>query len=140
MTWSKVEDVALVTTLVVCFLAFATMGHCQETWRVLPDPGPRKVQFWTARRWQDPPLRKNRETLRSPWYIVPHVLAIGASVANVTRARRAGAGWGDAAAGVIPLSALGFVMDRYVWRPFSVGIAGAVIGIRGYGAARGRYR
>ena len=91
MNWSKVpmpppEDVALVATLVVCFLAFATMGHCQETWRVLPDPGPRKVQFWTVRKWEDPPLRTNRETLRSPWFLVPNVLAVGASAALSAKA------------------------------------------------------
>jgi hypothetical protein len=85
------------------------------------------------------PNRTNKQTLTSPWFIVPSVLAVGASAANVTRSRRAGAAWGDASA-MLPLVGLGYVMDRFVCRAFSVAGLGYVVGLRTYGAATGTYR
>ncbi len=141
MNWSEVEDVALVLTLVFCFLAFTVSGHCQDSqWRVLPEPAPKPVSFWTMRNWEEPPLRTNKQSLRSPWYVVPQVLAVGATVANVTRSRKAGAGYGDASVGTVGVGVLAFVCDRYVWRPLGLGLAAGVIGIRGYGAATRTYR
>lgn len=106
----------------------------KDGWRVLPEPKPRHVGFFTML-----PDRTNRQTLTSPWFIVPSVLAVGASVANVTRSRGAGAGWGDAAT-MLPVIGLNYVMDRFVNRVFGLAGASYVIGVRTYGAATRTYR
>ena len=106
----------------------------RKEWRVLPEPKPRKVGFFTML-----PNRSNRQTLTSPWFIIPSILAVGASAANVTRSRRAGASWGDASA-MLPVIGLDYIMDRFVNRLFGVGASSYVIGLRTYGAATGSYR
>ena len=100
----------------------------------VPLPVVRKPGFFTML-----PNRTNRQTLASPWFIVPSALAVGASAANVTRSRRAGATWGDAAA-MLPLVGLGYVMDRFVCRAIGVAGLGYVVGLRTYGAATRTYR
>ena len=143
----KVEDMALTFVLIVCFLGLLKTAHCQTSpppsrsdWRILPDPAPKPPGFWTMRRASDPPLRTNKKTLKSPWYIVPNVLSIGASVANVTRSRKAGAAYGDAMAGAIPLAGFSYVFDRYVARFIAVAPPFYIIGLRTYGAVTKTYR
>jgi hypothetical protein len=145
MTWGKLDDLALYLTFLLCFLAVAVDTRCQEQpkqtgWKVVVEPAPRQVQFWTVRKWQEPPLRANKQTLRSPWFIVPHVLAVGASVANVTRARKAGAGYAGALGPLAVVGGLDFVADRYITRIISVGVAGYVIALRTRGAVKGTYQ
>jgi hypothetical protein len=106
----------------------------RESWRVLPEPKPRHVDFFTTL-----PHRSNRQTLTSPWFIVPSMLAIGASAANVTRSRAAGATWGDASA-MLPVIGLDYVLDRFVSRPLALVGAGYVVGLRGYGAITRTYK
>ena len=146
--WRRLEDTTL--TCVLCLTVFGLLktAHCQTNpappsrtnWRILPDPAPKPPGFWTVHRSADPPLRTNKQTLKSPWYIVPNVLSIGASVANVTRSRRAGAAYGDAMAGAIPLAGFSYVFDRYVARFIAVGPPFYIIGLRTYGAVTRTYK
>jgi hypothetical protein len=86
------------------------------------------------------PNRTFKQTLTSPWFIVPNVLSGLASVANVTRSRRAGAGYADSMGTWGATVGISFFLDKYISRAFGVGVAGYDGIVRTVGAANGTYQ
>jgi hypothetical protein len=96
-------------------------------WRTVVVPE-RRVGFWTVR-----PGRTSRETLRSPWFLVPHALA--AIATTVAYRRSKGESAADAFVPLVAVVGLDYAADRFLWRPLSVGAAGYTVGLYTYGAA-----
>jgi hypothetical protein len=95
--------------------------------------------FWAVRKWNDPPLRTNGQMLRSPVFWLGATASFGASVWDVRRSHGAG-GYGDALGPWAGVTALDFVLGKYVWRPFSVFGAGWITWKHGYGAVTRKYQ
>jgi hypothetical protein len=101
----------------------------------VPPPIAPKPGFFTLK-----PNRTSRQTLLSGWFLAPHLIAAGAAVANVTRSRAAGAGYGDALGPLAAVTGFDYLLDRFACRAFSVADAGYAITLRTYGAATRTYR
>jgi hypothetical protein len=114
----------------------------------MPQPKVEEKQpkfFTFARRDANKPLRTNRQTLKSPGFIVPQVLqymAVGISIARTrhsSTAPRGGELYADALVPAVIISAMSYGSDRLLWRPLGVGLAGFVIFRHSRAAATGRY-
>ncbi len=113
-------------------------------WREISPALPvRHVRTFSLRRATDPPLRSNRETLRSAGFWAPQIATgiAGAADVYVNRhnpkaSQEIGIDTG------VPL-ATGFVLsylaDRYLWRPIGWGFAAYGIALHTRGAATGKY-
>jgi hypothetical protein len=124
--------------IAICvLLSSAATAQNKNCWRVLDDPLPRPVNFWTVHKWEKPPLRTNRQTLRSPWFLIPHALAIVATTVDYRRNRPKD--WADAFVPLAVVTAADYGSDRFLWRPFSVAGASYLIVRHTVGAATGNY-
>jgi hypothetical protein len=102
--------------------------------KVVDDNG--KITFFKFR-----PIRSNSQTLKSRWFIIPHVLAVGLAIAEVKRAKGYPPGsYVDALVPVGAISGIDYITDRFIWRPFSLVAVGYVIGHDGYGAVTRNYQ
>jgi len=131
-------------TLILLLLSTAAFGQA-----ALPDaPAPqakaespialRDRGFFAVRRPGEPALATNRQLLK-PSFLVPHLAAIVASVANVTRARKAGAGYWDAGISVGAVSVLDVLTFKYISKPVGDGPAAYITAVRAYGAVTKTY-
>jgi hypothetical protein len=114
------------------------LAHSQE----LPDnPQPQS----TPRAFAFQPARTNRQTLASPWFILPHAAAFGSAVLEKNRCQfsangaKAG-GWSDALVPVAIVTGLDYMLDRWVWRGVSLGASGYIITKDTYGAVTKQYQ
>src|ERR1700734_3942522 len=82
----------------------------KKEWRVLPE---KSLKL---------PSRTNRQTLTSPWFIVPNALGVGVSILNVRRAesRTPNASYSDALVPFVGLIPLNYLLYRFVSRPMAM--------------------
>jgi len=96
-----------------------------SAWAQLPDaPEPQApVHFWTIRAdWQSPPLRSNRQVLKSWQFWAVHAAMYGAAIAAF-RSKHAGEEVHSEVPVLVSLTALDFLTDRYLGEPYAVGPA-----------------
>jgi hypothetical protein len=113
----------------------------------MPQTTPEKppVYFTFMDRNAVKPLRTNRQTLASPGFYVPQVLAYTAIAVDIDRTRHsANAPRGadlyvDALLPAVVISAMSYGADRLLWRPLGTGLMGFVIFKHSRAAVTGRY-
>lgn len=111
---------------------------CPATYTVNPDDI-HKAKFFTFRKsWQDPPLRTNKEVLKSKTFLLAYGGLWAAMITDITYTHGKRESWGSEAPAMAGVTLLGIVGDKYFTRSFMVGPA--VYGIQHYvkDAFRGR--
>lgn len=111
-----------------------------------PTPQPPPPTFWQVGRWDSPhALRSNRQTLKSPWFIIPQAVMWTAVIVDMKRAHldpnapRGRELFVDAAIPAMVGSVMSYGSDRLIWRPLGLGIAAYVTFRHGRGAVTGTY-
>jgi hypothetical protein len=115
--------------LVLCF----TPAFSQEpVWPATPQPQPVKTweqykgkpaTFFTFRsNWQAPPLRSNRQTFKSPTFLLSQAAMVGSMIV-ACRNRRSGEAWHSEAPAVAGVFGLDYLMARFFGEPFALGPA-----------------
>ena len=145
----------LITML--CGVAFAQLPSAPER-QVMPNERPTTRSFRVVEGAAHPqqtrirtfamlPNRTNKQTLASPWFIVPHALAFAAGIFEEKRCehvvipgRPTVGGWGDALVPGLVATPMDYVIDRFIQRGISLGDAGYIIGRETYGGISKRYQ
>jgi hypothetical protein len=106
----------------------------KSTWRQLQELPPKGTTFWSMGKWDSPaPLRTNRETLRSPWFIVPEAAGwaacsidarVNRNSPNVPQGKEL---WLDACVPMMVSTPAHYLLDRFVSRPLGLIFPGYVI-------------
>jgi hypothetical protein len=86
-----------------------------------PDPQPRQVHLYTFRGPEDPPLRTNRQTLKTKTFWLSQSLGI-ASMIVACRNPRSGEDFHSEAPAVGALFGLSYLSERYLSGLFPIGI------------------
>ena len=90
-----------------------------ESQQLPPYRDPSSVHFWTYRRWQEPPLRSNKEVFRSKLFVAAH---IGGAIAMIVacRSRNSGEDWGSEVPAVAAVFAMDYIQFRLVGGPNAI--------------------
>ena len=93
-----------------------------------PEPQPKPVHVYTFRKsWQDPPLRTNRRTFTSKYFIVAEGISFAAMAVACSR-KGTGEHWDSEAPAWGAQFGLGYLTDRYMDELYTLGIAGYMTG------------
>ena len=87
-----------------------------ESGRPQPPRDPSTVHFPTYRRWQDPPLRTNKQVFHSIIFLGTHAggaIAMGVACSS----KHSGESWGDAVPAASALFGLDYLQYRYIGAP-----------------------
>ena len=113
-----------VLMLLLCSAAFAQLPDA-------PTPQPttweqahgKPAQFFTFRsKWQDPPLRSNKQVFKSPTFLISQSAMI-LSMVVACRNPRSGETWGSEAPAVAGVFALDYLGARFFSMPYALGPA-----------------
>lgn len=143
---NEVNQMNVRLLLLLLLLASVCVSAQDIHWHVLTAPAPSPAPtFWSVGRWDRLPLRTSAQTLKSPWFIAPWAAATTATIVDIRRNRNlpdvphGGELYVDS---LVPLGVcipLGYLSDRFITRPISVGIATYFIARHTRGAITRQY-